>query len=114
MSTVIVDIEMFRSVLREYFTESFCHDLMADMNDNEVFIGDYNPEDYPSWIPADKTVPEDKDVYEVTAIKSPGSLYREFAYYNSTAKEWRSHFSGTLLNVLAWKPHTELFYLPFI
>ena len=115
MSKVIIDIKILETVLREYFSESFYHQLMSDMNDNDVFVKDCCPEDFSSWISVDKSVPKNKEIYEVSAITEfgCGTVYREFAYYNSTTKEWRSHFSGALLNVLAWKPHTELFFLPF-
>ena len=115
MSKVIIDINILRTVLREYFTEPFYHQLMGDLNDNEVFVKDCCPEDFSPWIPVDKSVPKDNEVYEVTAVTEIGCgpVFREYAYYNPTTKTWRSHFSGALLHVLAWKPHVELFYLPF-
>ena len=46
MSKVIIDINILRTVLREYFTEPFYHQLMGDLNDNEVFVKDCCPEDF--------------------------------------------------------------------
>ena len=115
MSKVIIDLEIFKDVLKTYFSSHFTSELIVAMNDNEVFITDCNFEDYDSWISVDDGLPSDGDVYEVTAVTSPDvEFYREFAYFNSTTREWRSHFSGSLLEVVAWKPHTELFTVPFI
>ena len=114
MSKVIIDTELFENTLKEYFADSLYHELMDRLCDNDVFIGEYKPS--VSWISADKSFPLDKDVYEVTAVPFSGSttVYREYAYYDSAAGTWKSHFSGAPLHVLAWKPHGELFELPFI
>ena len=115
MSKVIIDLEIFKDVLKTYFSSCFMSQLLDTMLDNNVFLGDCRPEDYVPWVSVDVLVPDDGDIYEVTAVTSSNvEFYREFAYFNSTTREWRSHFSGSLLEVVAWKPHTELFTVPFI
>ena len=116
MSKVIIDTELFENALKEYFADSFFNEIMDSLCNNDVFIGEYKASTSPSWISANECFPLDNDVYEVTAVPFSGSTttYREYAYYDSVAGVWKSHFSGTVLHVLAWKPHGELFELPFM
>ena len=113
MSKVIIDNDKFKNILHWFLGESVILDLIDMMNDNDVYIQDIENDSICSWISVDDGVPSDGDVYEVTSLSDDDSIYREFAYFNSTTREWRSHFSGSLLHVLAWKPHTELFTAPF-
>lgn len=113
MSKVIIDNDKFKNILHWFLGESVISDLIDMMNDNDVYIQDIEINSICPWISVNVDLPTDGDTYEVTAVLNDDSIYREFAYFNSTTREWRSHFSGSLLHVLAWKPHTELFTVPF-
>lgn len=113
MSKVIIDLEMFKDVLKTYFSSYFTSQLLDTMNDNGVFIQMDIPEDSFSWIPVDIDVPKGTDIYEVT-ILAGSDTYREYAFYNPETQRWKGLCTGTFVHVLAWKPHTELFTVPFI
>ena len=113
MNKILVDKDNLMNVLKVFFSDDFILDLFDSMECNNAFITDAN--DLCDWISVDVAVPEDKDVYEVTCLPndSSGDLFREFAYFNKSVNEWRSHFSDTLLDVIAWKAHTPLYDIPF-
>lgn len=115
MSNVIINFDELKKVFADYFSESFIQDLIESMEMHDVILQPVEENALFSWVSVDNGLPSDGDVYEVTAVpfSGSGSEFREFAYYDSVTKSWRSHFSGTLLHVLAWKPHTELFTVPF-
>lgn len=113
MNKILVHKDNLMNVLKEFFSENLILDLFDSMECHDVFITDAN--NLCNWISVDVAVPDDKDVYEVTCLpnNSSGDLFREFAYFNKAVNEWRSHFSGTLLDVIAWKEHTPLYDIPF-
>lgn len=111
MANVIINFDQFEKCLLDYFSEKFIEELTDHMSDNDVFLGNDIEDCFSEWIPVSEKIPDDKDIYEVTASRDfMGKEYvREYAYYDSRIDRWRSHFSGALLYVLAWKPHTKLF-----
>jgi len=114
MSKVVINFDELKKVFADYFSEFFIQDLIESMEMHDVILQPVEENALFSWVSVDDGVPLDGDVYEVTSVSDDDSRYREFAYFNSTTREWRSHFSGSLLHVLAWKPHTELFTVPFV
>ena len=59
------------------------------------------------WIPCSERLPNDTAIHEVTAKFSNGTIYTEFAYYNESIEEWWKFDDDGIVNVIAWKEHSE-------
>lgn len=59
------------------------------------------------WIPCSERLPNDTAIHEVTARFSNGSIYTEFAYYDESREEWWKFDDDGIVNVIAWKEHSE-------
>lgn len=64
-------------------------------------------ETFTGWIPCSERLPEDCEIREVTAMLCDGRTYTEFAYYDEPREEWWKFDDDGLVNVLAWKEHSE-------
>lgn len=60
-----------------------------------------------NWVPCSERLPSDCAIHEVTAQFSNGKIYTEFAYYDDSREEWWKFDDDGLVNVLAWKEHSE-------
>lgn len=72
-------------------------------------VTDTNARKSDGWIPVEEMMPNDCDIYEVTAQFRSGKRYTEFAWYDEITDEWRKHDCDGLVNVLAWKNHAALY-----
>ena len=63
MSKVMIDFEIFKEVLKTYFSDYYASEILDTMNDNKVFISDCNSEDFSPWIPVDVDVLKGTDIY---------------------------------------------------
>lgn len=59
------------------------------------------------WIPCSERLPNDIAIHEVTAKFSNGTIYTEFAYYDESREEWWKFDDDGIVNVIAWKEHSE-------
>lgn len=59
------------------------------------------------WIPCSERLPNDTAIHEVTAQFSNGTIYTEFAYYDESIEEWWKFDDDGIVNVIAWKEHSE-------
>ena len=59
------------------------------------------------WIPCSERMPRDAAIHEVTVLSSNGTTYTEFAYYDESREEWWKFDDDGMVNVIAWKEHSE-------
>lgn len=59
------------------------------------------------WIPCSERLPNDTAIHEVTEQFNNGKIYTEFAYYDESRGEWWKFDDDGIVNVIAWKEHSE-------
>lgn len=75
-------------------------------NELEALVNQEQPKD-DRWIPCSERLPNDTAIHEVTAQFKNGTAYTEFAYYDESREEWWKFDDDGLVNVIAWREHSE-------
>ena len=104
MSKSIINYELFQSILHEFFTEYLVDKILDYMNENQVFIKNFENSEDAIWFSAKKLLPEDREICEVIAeLPSNGRLFKEFGFYDQKANEWYKYSGERTIHVIAWK-----------
>lgn len=97
-------ISTFFEMQKDDFLKIFKRNFVFQMpQDSEQVAEEYNN----GWIPVSEGFPKDCTIHEVTVKFGNSMTYIEFAYYDEAKEEWWKHDDSRLVNVLAWKEHTD-------